>query len=104
MGEREGEREKKGRKERKKERQRERKKRNAFLSQVKQCPGSSMVKNWPPIQEIQETRFQSLDQEDLLEEEMTTHSSFLPESTKDRGAWWATPLHESMASLRVGHD
>ena len=77
MGEREGEREKKGRKERKKERQRERKKRNAFLSQVKQCPGSSMVKNWPPIQEIQETRFQSLDQEDLLEEGMGIQSSIL---------------------------
>ena len=47
VGEREGEREKKGRKEGKKERQRERNKRNAFLSQVKQFPGSSMVKNRP---------------------------------------------------------
>jgi len=30
---------------------------------------------------------QSLGQEDLLEEEMATHSSSIP---MDRGAWWAT--------------
>ena len=37
-------------------------------------PNSSAVKN-PPA--MQETRFQSLDQEDSLEKEMATHSSIL---------------------------
>ena len=32
-----------------------------------------------PMQETQETRVQSLGQEDLLEEEMATHSSILAE-------------------------
>ena len=32
------------------------------------------VKNMPSMQEIQETRVRSLDQEDPLEEEMSTHS------------------------------
>ena len=36
-----------------------------------------MVKNLPAKQEIQETRVQSLGQEDPLEEEMATHSSIL---------------------------
>ena len=47
-----------------------------------------MVKNLPAMQE---TRVQSLDQEDPLEEDMATHSSIpawrIP---MDRGAWWAT--------------
>ena len=38
---------------------------------------------------MQETRVQSLGQEDPLEEEMATHSSCL-ENPMDRGAWWAT--------------
>ena len=36
-----------------------------------------MVKNLPAKQETQETRVQSLDWEDPLEEEMATHSSIL---------------------------
>ena len=35
-------------------------------------------------------QFQSLGQEDTLEEGMATHSSILRESPRDRGAWWAT--------------
>ena len=37
---------------------------------------AQQVKNLPAMQETQETRIQSLGQEDL-EEEMTTHSSIL---------------------------
>ena len=37
-------------------------------------PSSSVVKNLPAMRE---TQVQSLDQEDLLEEEMATHSSTL---------------------------
>ena len=36
-----------------------------------------MVKNLPVMQEMQETEFQSLDQVDPLEEDMTTCSSIL---------------------------
>ena len=35
------------------------------------------VKNLPAMQETQETQFQSLNQENPLEEEMATHSSIL---------------------------
>ena len=38
-------------------------------------PGSSMVKNPPAMQEMQETWVQSLGREDPLEEGMATHSS-----------------------------
>ena len=57
-----------------------------------------MVKN-PSA--MQETRIQSLHQEDLLEMEMTTHSSILA---------WRIPWTEEpgalhfMGSKRVGHD
>ena len=57
-----------------------------------------MVKN-PPA--MQETQVQRLDQEDLLEKEMATHSSILD---------WEIPWTEkpgglqSMRSQRVGHD
>ena len=47
---------------------------------------------------MQETQFQSLGQEDALEEEMATHSSML--------AWeipWTEKL-QSMGLQRVGHD
>ena len=37
-----------------------------------------MVKNPPPMQELQETWVGSLGWEDPLEEEMATHSSILP--------------------------
>ena len=49
---------------------------------------SQMVKNLPAMQE---TRVQSLGQEDLLEEGMATNSSILAwRIPMDRGAWWAT--------------
>ena len=48
-----------------------------------------MVKN-PPAKE---TLVRSLGREDLLEEEMATHSSILAwENPMDRGAWRATVL------------
>ena len=40
-------------------------------------PGGSVVKNPPAVQEPQEVRVLSLDQEDPLEEGMATHSSIL---------------------------
>ena len=38
---------------------------------------TQQIKNLPGMQETQETQVQSLGQEDLLEEEMATHSSIL---------------------------
>ena len=47
-------------------------------------PGGSLVKNLPAMKE---TPVQSLGWEDLLEKEMTTHSSILGlENPMDRGA------------------
>ena len=40
-------------------------------------PGGSVVKTLPAMQEMQETRVQSLHQEDFLEEGMATHSRIL---------------------------
>ena len=40
-------------------------------------PGGSEVKNLPALQEMQETRVQSLGQEKPLEEGMATHSSIV---------------------------
>ena len=40
-------------------------------------PGGSVVKNLPAVQEMQETRVQSLGWEDPLEEEKATYSSIL---------------------------
>ena len=65
-----------------------------------------LAKNPPAMQEFacsnqeQETRVLSLGQEDLLEEEMATHSSIPAWKIPDRGAWWAT-VH---GSQRVGHN
>ena len=59
---------------------------------------AQMVKNLPAMQE---TKVQSLGQEDLLEKGMATHSSILA---------WRIPWTEesgrlqSMGSQRVGHD
>ena len=39
------------------------------------------VKNLPVMQETQEVQVWSLAQEDLLEEEMATHSSILPRNS-----------------------
>ena len=53
-------------------------------------PGGSVVKNPPAMQETQEMRVQPLGQEDSLEKEMASHSSFLAwKNAMDRGAWWA---------------
>ena len=59
---------------------------------------TQMVKNLPAMLE---TRVQSLGWEDLLEEEMATHSSILPRKIQ----WTEEPggLH-SMGSQGVGHD
>ena len=60
-----------------------------------------MVKNLPPIQEIQETQIHSLGREDPLEKGMATHSSIVA---------WRIPWTEEPGSLqsmrlqRVGHD
>ena len=62
---------------------------------------AQQVKNWSAMQVTQETRVQSLGQEDLLEEEMATHSRILG---------WRIPWTEeagglqSMGSGRVRHD
>ena len=40
-------------------------------------PGSSVVKNWSAMQEMQEPQVQSLGWEDHLEKKMATHSSIL---------------------------
>ena len=64
-------------------------------------PSGSGVKNSPAMQELQETQVRSLGQEDLLEKEMTTHSSILA---------WRIPQTEelgwlqSTGSQRVRHD
>ena len=49
--------------------------------------GGSVVKNLPAKQE---TWVWSLGLENILEEEMATHSSILTWEIIDRGAWWAT--------------
>ena len=40
-------------------------------------PSGSVVKNPPKMQEMRETKVQSLSREDPLEKEMATHSSIL---------------------------
>ena len=50
-----------------------------------------MVKNPSAVPETQETRVQSLGQEDPLEKEMATHSSILA---------WETPWTEEPGGLR----
>ena len=52
--------------------------------------------------EIQETGVQSLGQEDLLEEEMATHSSILAwRISPDRGAWRATVHGVAQSQTRL---
>ena len=68
---------------------------------IKQFPGGSAVKNLPTMQETQETRFQSLGQEDALEKKMATQSSILAWRIK----WTKKPGGlRSMRSQRGGHD
>ena len=63
-------------------------------------PSSSEVRNLPTMQELQETWVWTLDREDLLEEDVATHSSVLA---------WRIPWTEepgglqSMGSQRVRH-
>ena len=57
-----------------------------------------MVKRWPTMQE---TQFQSLGREDLLEKAMAPHSSTLAWKIP----WTEEPVGlQSMGSLRVGHN
>ena len=59
------------------------------------------VKNWPAMQETQETRVQSLGWEDPLEEDMTIYSSILACEIP----WTEEPGGlQSMGSQRVGYD
>jgi len=64
-------------------------------------PGGSPVKNSPAMQELQETRVQSLDREDPLEKGKATNSSILA---------WRIPWTEepgglqSKGSHRMRHD
>ena len=61
-------------------------------------PGGGVTKN-PPI--MRETRVRSLDQEDLLEKEMATHSSILA----CKIPWTEEPGKlQSMGSQRVRHE
>ena len=52
---------------------------------------SPMAQTIKSLPSMQETQVQSLGQEDPLEKEMATHSSYsCLENSMDRGAWWAT--------------
>ena len=56
-------------------------------------PSGSVVKSLPAMQDPQETRVQSLGQEDPLEEGMATHSSILAWRipwTEEPGGLWST--------------
>jgi len=58
-------------------------------------PSGSVVKNPPIMHEPQETRLQSLGQEEFLEEEMATHSNALAWEiswTEEPGRLWSTGL------------
>ena len=66
---------------------------------------ASQVVQWKriclPMQEPQETWFQSLGQKDPLEEEMATHSTIPAWEIP----WTEEPCRlQSMGSQRVGHD
>ena len=64
-------------------------------------PGSTVAKNPPERQQMQETWFPSLGREDPLEKEMATHSSILAWNIPWRGEPGGL---ESVGSQRVGHD
>ena len=61
------------------------------LSCLPRCLSGKKKKIHLPIQEIQETRVQSLDQEDPLEKEMATHSGTLA---------WSIPWTEETGGLQ----
>ena len=54
-------------------------------------PGGSAVKNPPAMQELKETRVQSLGQEDPLEKDMATHFSILA---------WRIPWMEEPSGIK----
>ena len=58
-----------------------------------------MVKNLPAMQETQETGVRSLEWEDLLQEEMSTHSSILALEIP-----WTEELGSPQGHKRAGHD
>ena len=61
-----------------------------------------MVKNPPTMQEPQKTQFQSLGQEDTLEEGIANHSSILAwRNPMDRGAWQATVHRVAKSQTRL---
>ena len=65
---------------------------------------AQMVKNPLSMQETQETWVQSLDWEDPLEEEMTTHSSILAwRISMDRGGWRARVQGVSESQTRLSN-
>ena len=72
-----------------------------MLKALVDFPGGSLVKNLPAMQKLQEMQFQSLGQEDPLEEDMATHSKNLV---------WKIPWTEEPGGLlstglqRVKHD
>ena len=49
---------------------------------------------------MQETRVQSLDQEDFLEEEMAAPSSILTQKSH-RGAWWVTGQKVTKSQIQL---
>ena len=65
--------------------------------------GASAVKNPPAMQELQETRVQSLGQEDSLEEGMAPHSSILAWRILWTGAWWTLLKQLSMHTWKSNH-
>ena len=62
-----------------------------------EAPGGSAVKNLPAMQE---TWVQSLEEEDPLEKDMSTHPVFLPGKTYGQRNLWPTAHQVS----RVGHN
>ena len=64
-------------------------------------PGSTVAKNPPEWQQMQEAWLPSLGREDPLETEMATHSSILAWNIPWRGEPGGL---ESVGSQRVGHD
>ena len=55
-----------------------------ILKPISGFPGSLVVKNPPALQELQEIAVQSLGWEDPLEEEIATHSIFMPKKSRGK--------------------
>ena len=63
-----------------------------------------MVKNPPAMQEPQETRVQSLGQEDRLEEGMATHSSILAWGSHGQRSPWSSKELDTTERLSTAQD